>query len=230
MNTARGAGSEHASPRRWIFVRHSLSQLDPETRASRWDLSPEGRRRAEGLAQVLLGRGVRAPVLASPEPKAWGTGSILSEVLGVELREESKLGEHRADAVPIMDPAAFARKVERWLETEGKEPLVRHGPDEETWRELQSRSLAVFEENRAGSERELIMVTHGRWLAAAIPQRVGLASRARFWRGLTLPAVVSLLVPDRSPVGNPSFELESILTLGDDGDWIHDDAPVAHLS
>jgi phosphohistidine phosphatase len=103
---------------RLVLVRHAEAapgEPDDERR-----LTPEGRRQARALGERLVREGLRPDaLLTSPLRRAWETGMVLGDALGV-----------RSEASPGLGPGATVETVRKAIEGRGETVVaVGHQPD-----------------------------------------------------------------------------------------------------
>ncbi len=175
--------------RKLILIRHSLPVIASEQPASQWQLSEEGRRRCERLAELLAPHCPSA-VVTSTEPKAIETGQIVGKRLGIPVKTGLDLHEHERPGKDLDTVEQFQIKVAR---------LLQH-PDEqvfgaETGDEARERlSAAVDDVMRRHPLGNLAIVTHGTVMTLFIARAAGI-DPVLFWKGLGLPAFVVLSYP-----------------------------------
>src|SRR5690606_32708081 len=97
-----------------ILVKHGQPQIAPDVPRSQWALSSEGREAAIMLA-AKLARFEPQALFASTETKAHDTALAIGEVLGLPVRGDDDLREHRADENPFVSPTEIADLIERAL-------------------------------------------------------------------------------------------------------------------
>lgn len=169
-----------------ILVKHGQPAIVPEVPRSQWSLSDEGRVSAATLAGKLARFEPRA-LFASPEIKAHDTAQAMGDVLGLAVRTDEDLAEHRADHNPFVSAAEIEALIERAL----------RDPDhlimgEETGAAARQRFAAAMERVAAAGEGTKVVVAHGRvislWLSAELQ-----LDPVPFWRRLafTSAAVVT---------------------------------------
>ena len=98
--------------RHLILVKHAMPQVDVETPAHEWRLHPEG----EAAAVVLAERLVRARytperIVASTEPKATQTGSIMAGRLRLPFATADGLHEHDRRAAGFLERKVFEARM-----------------------------------------------------------------------------------------------------------------------
>lgn len=168
-----------------ILVKHGKPAIMPEVPRSQWLLSEEGRASATRLAGKLTGFDPQF-LFARPELKAHDTAAAMGEVLGLPVRIDKDLAEHRADDNPFVSQAEIETLIERAL----REPddLVM---GEETGAAARTRFAEAMGRVAAAGEGTKVVVAHGRiislWLSAQLA-----IDPVPFWRrlGFTSGAVI----------------------------------------
>ena len=175
--------------RKLILVRHSLPVISGEQPASQWQLSEEGCRRCERLAELLAPHRP-STIVTSMEPKAIETGQIVGRQLGIPAETATNLHEHERPGTDLDTFEQFQAKVVR---------LLQH-PDEqvfgaETGDEARERfSAAVDDVMRQHPCGNLAIVSHGTVMTLFVARAAGI-DPVPFWRELGLPAFVVLSYP-----------------------------------
>ena len=142
--------------RKLLLVRHSLPVITGDQTASLWQLSEEGRRRCERLAEMLAASSP-ATIITSTEPKAIETGQIIGERLGIPVESAPNLHEHERPGTDLDTLEQFQAKVARLLENPGE--LVFGA---ETGDQARERfSAAVGDAMRRHPAGDLAIVSHG---------------------------------------------------------------------
>ena len=173
-----------------VLVRHSLPVITGEQPASQWQLSEEGRRRCERLAELLAPHRPSA-IVTSTEPKAIETGQIIGERLGIQVEAAPNLHEHERPRADLDTVERFQAKVGRLLEHPGKQVF-----GAETGDEARERfSGAVDDAMRRHPAGNVVMVTHGTVMTLFVARVAGI-DPVPFWEGLGLPAYVVLSHPE----------------------------------
>ncbi len=176
--------------RKLLLVRHSLPVITGDQTASLWQLSEEGRRRCEHLAELLAAHrpGV---IVTSSEPKAIETGQIVGEQLGIPVETAPNLHEHERPGTDLDTFEQFRAKVARLLEHPGE--LVFGA---ETGTQARERfSAAVGDAMRRHPVGDLAIVSHGTVMTLFLAHATGI-DPVPFWKGLGLPAFVVLSHPE----------------------------------
>jgi broad specificity phosphatase PhoE len=190
---------------RLILVKHALPVVDPAVPAAEWRLAEEGREGARRLAPELK-RFDPVAVVASVEPKAWETGAIVAQRLGVPCAAVEGLHEHERHS------ATFAASHE---EFRAQIRALFDRPDElvfgdETAGHAQARFMAAVETAIAKwaplaegpGERGLVVVAHGTVITLLCAAWCGVEPFP-LWDSLGLPSAVVLSLPDRRLVERP---------------------------
>src|SRR5688572_24025934 len=99
---------------RLILVKHSVPEMIPDEPASTWRLSQTGQERCAALAAML---GVYQPdhIVASREPKAIETASIIAAVLHKRHTVTEGLHEHDRTGVAWLGADEFEARVARFF-------------------------------------------------------------------------------------------------------------------
>ena len=176
--------------RKLILVRHSLPVVTGEQPASRWQLSEQGRRRCERLAELLAAHHPSA-IVTSSEPKAIETGQIAGERLGIPVEAAPNLHEHERPGTGLDTLERFQAKVARLLEHPSEWVF-----GAETGDEARERfATAVDDALKQHPAGNLAIVSHGTVMTLFLAHAVGI-NPVPFWRGLGLPAYVVLSYPE----------------------------------
>ena len=173
-----------------ILIRHSLPAITGEEPASRWQLSEEGRRRCERLAELLAAHHPSA-IVTSTEPKAIETGQIVGQRLGIPIEAAPNLHEHERPSTGLDTPEQFEDKVARLLENPGE--LVFGA---ETGDQARERfSAAVDDTMKKHPAGNVAIVSHGTVMTLYLAH-VAAIDPVPFWKQLGLPAFVVLSYPE----------------------------------
>jgi broad specificity phosphatase PhoE len=174
---------------RLILVRHAAPEIDPDHAAANWPLSFEGRAAATALAAELAAYDPSV-VVTSQLPKAFETGRILAEHLGIPVRTGADLHELERRYVPWLGSREFAAKV--------ADSMAR--PDERVFGEESASGARLRFERALDAALEahphetVVIVTHGTVMALYVAARAG-ADPFAVWSGLGMPAYAVLTRP-----------------------------------
>ena len=175
--------------RELILVRHSLPVISSEQPASQWQLSEEGRRRCERLAELLAPHRPSA-IVTSTEPKAIETGQIVGKRMGIPVEAAPDLHEHERPGTDLDTVEQFQAKVGRLLQHPGEQVF-----GAETGDEARDRfTAAVGDVMRQHPGGNLAIVSHGTVMTLFVARAAGI-DPVPFWRKLGLPAFVVLSYP-----------------------------------
>lgn len=171
---------------RLILVKHGQPQIAPDVPRSQWALSGPGREAAVALA-AKLARFEPKALFASTEVKAYDTALAMGPVLGLPVRGDADLREHRADHNPFVSPSEIDALIERALRD--PDHLVM---GEETGASAQARFAAAIERIDVIGDGARVVVAHGRIISFWLSARLGL-DPVSLWRslGFTSAAVLS---------------------------------------
>jgi broad specificity phosphatase PhoE len=175
--------------RKLILVRHSLPVISGEQPASQWQLSEEGRRRCERLAELLAPLRPNA-IVTSTEPKAIETGQIVGKQLGIPVETAPNLHEHERPGTDLDTVERFQAKVARLLEHPHESVFGAETGDEAR----QRFSVAVDDVMRQHRDGSLVVVSHGTVMTLFVARATGI-NPVPFWRELGLPGFVVLSYP-----------------------------------
>jgi len=169
-----------------ILVKHSLPQIVERIPAREWNLSQEGRSRAQTLAG-LLSTYQPEVVISSSEPKATQTAEVISEQLRVPCQVFENLHEHDRWGSPYLGKVEFEQLVHEFFAK--PEKLVFGN---ETARQVVDRFRKAIENAVAQFEhRTIVIVTHGTALALFVEWLTGV-NGYELWHKLGLPSFVVL--------------------------------------
>lgn len=176
--------------RKLILVRHSLSDPDRSQPSEAWDLSQEGRRRAELLA-ARLDPFLPFALYASPEPKALQTAAPTALRFGVPVREVDGLREHSRRTMPWYDNAGtFDEAVIRFFRS--PDALVL---GEETASQAAARFEGAVAQALESAPGNCVIVSHGSVIALFMAKRTG-ADPVEVWKSLAQPWYAVLSGPE----------------------------------
>lgn len=179
--------------RHLILVKHAMPQVDVETPAHQWRLHPEGVAAAGTLAERLQGaRYTPTRIVASLEPKATQTGSIIAERLRLPFSTVDGLHEHDRRAAGFLERKVFEARMR---------DLFAH-PDQVVFgSESASAALTRFTAavDRVISENtgdgDVVIVTHGTVMSLFVAKRSHVDA-TELWAALGLPSYVALELPN----------------------------------
>jgi broad specificity phosphatase PhoE len=167
-----------------------MPQVDFETPAHQWRLSPEGVAGAGALAERLAARYAPTKIVASLEQKATQTGSIVAERLRLPFATAEGLHEHDRRAAGFLSSNVFAARM--------RELFAR--PDAIVFgNESGSAALARFAKavDQVVSEEtgDVVIVSHGTVISLFVGSRAHVDA-SELWAVLGLPSYVSLELPN----------------------------------
>lgn len=151
-------------------IRHGESSYNAEGRIqgqSDVPLSELGRRQSEAVAAALVGLPIEA-VYASPLRRAMQTTRPVAEALKLEIRTDPRLMEVHAgvfqDKLRSELEELYPLEVARWRSGDPDFAI----PGGESRRDLMRRGRAVFEAIGQTDHQQVLVVTHGALLSAAM--------------------------------------------------------------
>ena len=167
-----------------------MPQVDVETPAHEWQLRPEGAAAASVVATRLVTADYRpTKIVASLEPKATQTGSIIAERLRLPFAAVEGLHEHDRRASGFLSTEVFAARMR---------DLFAH-PDATVFgNESASAALARFAKavDQIVSEEtgDVVVVSHGTVMSLFVASRARVDA-SKLWATLGLPSYISLELP-----------------------------------
>lgn len=173
-----------------MLVKHAMPQVDVETPAHQWRLRPEGVAGANAVADRLRSAHYRpSKIVASLEPKATETGSIIAKRLRLPFATVEGLHEHDRRDAGFLSTDVFAARMR---------DLFAH-PDAIVFgNESASSALARFANavDAVVSEEsgDVVVVSHGTVMSLFVAARAHVDA-SELWARLGLPSYVSLELP-----------------------------------
>jgi broad specificity phosphatase PhoE len=167
-----------------------MPQVDVETPAYQWRLRPEGVAGSGVLAERLVKAGYApSKIVASLEPKATQTGSIIAERLRLPFATVEGLHEHDRRAAGFLAADKFAARMR---------DVFAHPDDVVFGTESASVALARFTKAVDGVVREetgdVVIVSHGTVMSLFVASRARVDA-SELWSVLGLPSYVTLELP-----------------------------------
>ncbi|MFZ3007717.1 MAG: histidine phosphatase family protein [Phenylobacterium sp.] len=160
-----------------ILVKHGQPAIVPDVPRSLWALSDEGRMAASRLAGKLTGFDPQF-LFASPELKAHDTAAAMGEVLGLPVRTDLDLAEHRADHNPFVSQAEIEALIEQALREPDRLVL-----GEETGAAARQRFARAMTRVATAGSGTKVVVAHGRIISLWLSARLAI-DPVPFWRRL----------------------------------------------
>ncbi len=167
-----------------------MPQVDVEAPAHEWRLRPEGVAAASVVATRLVTADYRpTKIVASLEPKAAQTGSIIAERMRLPFATVDGLREHDRRASGFLRTEVFAARMR---------DLFAH-PDATVFgNESASAALARFAQavDQIVSEEtgDVVVVSHGTVMSLFVASRARVDA-SELWAVLGLPSYISLELP-----------------------------------
>jgi broad specificity phosphatase PhoE len=167
-----------------------MPQVDVDTPAPEWRLGPDGIAGAGALAERLLAaRYAPTKIVASREPKAAETGSIIADRLGLPFAIVQGLHEHDRRAVGFLGTEAFAARMRDFFAH--PDSVVFGG---ESAAMALTRFAAAVDRVCAEQTGDVVIVSHGTVISLFVATRARVDA-AELWALLGLPSYVSLELP-----------------------------------
>jgi broad specificity phosphatase PhoE len=163
----------------------------PDIPANLWQLSEEGRSRAERLAGSLRSYPVDV-IVSSPELKALQTAEIVSRIFGMTFDIIGGLQEHDRSDVPF-NADSFQAAMADFFARPAALVLGRETADQA--HERFACALARIMELQG--DRNLAVISHGTVISLYV-SRAAAIDPLPLWKALGLPSYVVLSLPDRN--------------------------------
>ncbi|MGE5608094.1 MAG: histidine phosphatase family protein [Bacillota bacterium] len=176
--------------RKLILIKHAKPAVIPEVPSHQWELSNEGRRKCEPLAEKIK---AHAPeiVITSEEPKARETGRIVAGLLGKPFQTAAGLYEHDRSNVPHIASRDFLSWMAMFFQERNSRAFGR-----ESAAEAQARiTKAVDGVLAAHPQGNIALVTHGTVLSLLIAAHTG-EDPYQLYRKMGLPSYIAFSLPD----------------------------------
>jgi broad specificity phosphatase PhoE len=165
-----------------ILVRHAAPRIVEAEHSTTWVLSDEGRLDAERLGERLT-RFQPAALVASTEPKARETASIIGRALRLEVENDESFVEHRRPGLGFVSKDVFEASIRKVFDYPWE--VFFDGESADAVFTRFERALTRY------TKRPLIIATHGTALSIYVSRRAGLEV-FRLWSNLKLPEALIL--------------------------------------
>jgi len=179
--------------RHLVLVKHAMPQVDVETPAHEWRLHSEGEAAAGMLAERLVrARYTPERIVASTEPKATQTGSIIAARLHLPFATVDGLHEHDRRAAGFLERKVFEARMR---------DLFAH-PDQivfgsESATTALTRFTAAVDRviSETTGDGDVVIVTHGTVMSLFVAKRSHVDATS-LWTTLGLPSYIALELPN----------------------------------
>ena len=169
-----------------ILVKHSLPDIVQNIPAHAWELSDEGRKLVEKLAERL--KQYQPEIIASSvEPKARETAELLCKSLGVDIVVLDGLHEHERNGVPFYPKREFQSLMRLLFE---KPDVLVFGNESATQALMRFRESVDLVMNLYDDKR-MAIVSHGTVISLFVSLLTGVDGY-QLWSDLGLPSFVVL--------------------------------------
>jgi broad specificity phosphatase PhoE len=165
-----------------------MPQVDVDTPPHTWRLGPAGVAGASALAPHIA-RYAPSRVVASLEPKATETGSIIAERLHVPFTTAEGLHEHDRRAIRFLGADDFAARM-RDLFAQPDSAVF----GSESARAALTRFTAAVGRIASDESDDVVIVSHGTVISLYVGARADV-SAAELWTTLGFPSYVTLELP-----------------------------------
>jgi broad specificity phosphatase PhoE len=169
-----------------ILVKHSLPEVLEDVPAREWNLSEEGRWRAQKLAAQLV-RLRPEVIVSSSESKARQTAEIIAGTLGLEFHEVDGLHEHDRSQSPYYSKDEFQNLIQEFFAKPSQLVFGNETADQALVRFRQ----AVDSVMNSHDGRVILIVAHGTVISLFVSWLSG-CDGYLLWKELGLPSFVVL--------------------------------------
>jgi broad specificity phosphatase PhoE len=176
--------------RKLILVRHSVPEQQPDVPAKKWQLSEEGRRRCQGLAERLVAL-EPSHFIASTEPKAIETAKLLAAPFARPVEIVPGLHEHDRGGTGYLGEQAFQAAIKAFFEQPDKLVFGRE-TGEAAYQRFRLAVEAVLAQSLDGNP---VIVAHGTVISLFVARCAKIEALA-FWQKLKMPMAIVLSLPD----------------------------------
>jgi broad specificity phosphatase PhoE len=169
-----------------ILVRHSVPEIYGDQPANTWNLSEEGRLRAQRLAEELKNFEPDV-IVSSDEPKAKETAEILASDLGLEMQMHPDLHEHDRSNVPYLSLEAFQVLIRDFFQ-KPDQLVFGNETGNQAYARFYHAIHSILNEN---INNTVVVVTHGAVISLFVARLTG-SSDLELWGKLGLPSFVAM--------------------------------------
>jgi broad specificity phosphatase PhoE len=168
-----------------------MPQVDVEIPAHQWRLRPEGVAGANSVAERLRSAHYRpTKIVASLEPKATETGSIIAKRLRLPFATVEGLHEHDRRATGFLSTAVFAARMRDLFAYPDAIVFGNESASSALTRFAKTVDQVVSEETG-----DVVIVSHGTVMSLFVASRARVDA-SELWAVLGLPSYVSLELPN----------------------------------
>ncbi|SRR6266487_927755 len=167
-----------------ILVKHSSPSVVEDKPAREWNLSDEGRARAQILTEKLKPYQPEV-IISSIEPKAVQTAEIVAHFFGLQMQEYENLHEHDRSKTAYLARDAFEVMIQNFFDR----------PDELVFgNETANRSHQRFRDAidsvlNQHKNQTVLIVAHGTVISLFVSRLTGISDFS-LWKELGLPSFV----------------------------------------
>lgn len=176
-----------------VLVKHSVSNHNPFQPSAEWELTEDGIKRCQPLAQRIKAYHPQR-LFSSPMPRALRTAKFVSQALGdIPVREHHLLAEHSRNAnAPYGSVLEFEARIKRLFDAPD-ELAFGDETGNQAQRRFQRGSSTVLD--RADSNENIVVIAHGTVIVLFAAQYNALDSYD-LWQRLAMPSLLELNLPD----------------------------------
>jgi broad specificity phosphatase PhoE len=169
-----------------ILVKHSVPEMRADHPANTWQLSQEGRSRAQQLVSHLMDFAPEV-IVSSDEPKAKETAEILASRLQLDMKVLPDLHEHDRSNVPFLSFDTFQTSIQEFFQKPDQLVFGRETADQ-AYARFYKAIHSILSEHR---DKTVVVVTHGTVISLFVARLTG-RSDLELWNQLGLPSFVAM--------------------------------------
>ncbi|PKO14044.1 MAG: hypothetical protein CVU39_15800 [Chloroflexi bacterium HGW-Chloroflexi-10] len=174
-----------------LLIKHALPIVQPAIPAQFWELSQAGLLSCHQFSQQLRAYNLQT-IYSSDEPKAVQTANELGKHLNLSVSQAKDLHEHRRLTSDYFEHHAdFESTIQAFFD----QPDIRVFGAETAAQALSRFHAAVSSIVSANPQQDIAIVSHGTVITLLVAKYNSI-NAFKFWRGLNLPDLVHLTIPD----------------------------------
>jgi len=167
-----------------ILVKHSLPSVIEDKPAREWNLSDEGRTRAQILAEKLAPYQPEV-IISSVEPKAVQTAEIVAHFLGLQMHMVENLHEHDRSKTAYLARDAFESMVREFFD-KPNELIFGSETANQAHQRFREAMDSVLHQHK---NQTVVIVAHGTVISLFVSRLTG-TPEFPLWKELGLPSFV----------------------------------------
>ncbi|MDQ7026424.1 MAG: histidine phosphatase family protein [Anaerolineae bacterium] len=176
-----------------ILIRHSQTKQQPDVDSHLWQLTEEGRKRCQTLAEALRPYAIDR-IITSEEAKAYLTGQLIADVLEIDCETAPNLHETRRETVPYFENIADFRAAVQAAMLQPDKMLFGEEAFTGALNRFSQQIDSLLEQY---PDDRLAIVTHGTVMSLYLAHLSG-QNVVTLWNSLDMPAYAVLSLPQKT--------------------------------